>query len=149
MGADSITRCFSLGKKLWATPDGRFAGEAISKNFCGTVGKETEGITALMLSALSIDQTEICDAAVLDYVAHPSALEGEAGLDAMVIFTETYLKNGGFALQGNVLQLEEMRDAQKHPEKYPNLQVRVCGWNEYFINMSEEIQNAFIKRLEV
>ena len=149
MGADSITRCISLGQKLWATPDGRMTGQIISKNFCGTVGREVEGITASLLSALAIDQTEICDAAVLDYVIHPSAVEGEAGLDAMVTFTETYLNNGGFALQGNVMQVEELKDAQKHPEKYPNLQVRVCGWNEYFVNMQKEIQNAFIKRLEV
>ena len=148
MGGDSITRCISLGEKLCATPDGRMAGESFSKNFSGTAGQETEGLTAAMLSALAIDQTEFADAGVLDFMAHPSALEGEAGLDAMVTMTEVYLSNGGFALQGNVLQLEQLKDAKLHPEKYPNLQVRVCGWNEYFVNMSEEAQDAFIKRLE-
>lgn len=148
MGGDSITRCISLGEKLCATPDGRMAGESFSKNFSGTAGQETEGLTAAMLSALTIDQTEFADAGVLDFMAHPSALEGEAGLDAMVTMAEVYLTNGGFALQGNVLQLEQLKDAKQHPENYPNLQVRVCGWNEYFVNMSEEAQDAFIKRLE-
>lgn len=148
MGGDSITRCISLGKKLCATPDGRMAGEIISKNFSGTIGKETEGLTASMLSALAIDQTEFANAGVLDFVAHPSAVEGESGLDAMVTMVEVYLNKGGFALQGNVLQMEQLKDAKLHPEQYPNLQVRVCGWNEYFVNMSEEMQDAFIKRLE-
>lgn len=142
------TRCISLGEKLCATPDGRMAGESFSKNFSGTAGQETEGLTAAMLSALTIDQTEFADAGVLDFIAHPSALEGKAGLDAMVTMAEVYLTNGGFALQGNVLQLEQLKDAKQHPENYPNLQVRVCGWNEYFVNMSEEAQDAFIKRLE-
>lgn len=148
MGGDSITRCITLGTKLSATPDGRMACEPFSKNFSGTAGMETEGLTASMLSALAIDQTEFADAGVLDFVAHPSALEGEAGLDALTMLAEVYMKQGGFALQGNVLQLEQLKDAQIHPEKYPNLQVRLCGWNEYFVHMSPESQNAFIKRLE-
>ena len=148
MGGYSITKCIQFGAKLCATPDGRVAGEPFSKNFSGTAGKETEGLTASMLSALAIDQTEHVNGCVLEFVAHPSALEGEAGLDALTMLAEVYMKQGGFALQGNVLQLEQLKDAQKHPEKYPNLQVRLCGWNEYFVNMNPESQNAFIKRLE-
>jgi len=148
MGGDSITKCIHFGAKLSATPDGRKAGTPFSKNFSGTAGMETEGLTAAMLSALAIDQTEHVNGCVLDFVAHPSALEGEAGLDALTTLAEVYMKQGGFALQGNVLQVEQLKEAKIHPEKYPNLQVRVCGWNEYFVNMSEEAQDAFIKRLE-
>jgi len=148
MGGDSITRCVDYGRGVAATPDGRKNGQPVSKNFSATAGMEKEGLTASILSALAIDHTQFSDACVLDFMLHPSAVEGEEGLSAMVNLTEVYLKNGGFAFQGNVLSPDELRDAQKNPQKYPNLQVRVCGWNEYFVNLSKTIQDSFIRRLE-
>ena len=61
---------------------------------------------------------------------------------------KTYMKKGGFALHGNVFDAETLRQAQRNPEKYANLQVRVCGWNAYFVNLSEVEQNAFIRQAE-
>ena len=83
-----------------------------------------------------------------DYVIHPSVVEGEKGLDAMEAFVNVYFDQGGFALQGNILQTDALKDAQLHPEQYANLLIRVCGWNEYFVNMSRDAQNAYIRRLE-
>ena len=65
----------------------------------------------------------------------------------MKALVRTFFRSGGFAIQGNILSLDTLRDAQAHPEKYPNLQVRVCGWNEYFVNMNITVQNDFINRL--
>ena len=62
---------------------------------------------------------------------------------------EIFFANGGFALQGNVFNKETLIKAQENPEKYSTLQVRVCGWNEYFVKMSKEKQDLFIKQCEV
>ena len=59
-----------------------------------------------------------------------------------------YVKNGGQTVQFNIFNAETLKDAQKHPEKYQNLQVRVCGWNVLWNNLSTEEQNAYITRAE-
>ena len=55
---------------------------------------------------------------------------------------------GGFALHGNVFDAKILKEAQKNPQKYTTLQVRVCGWNAYFVNLSKSEQDAFIKQAE-
>lgn len=60
----------------------------------------------------------------------------------------TYMQHGGMSIQFNIFNTDTLRDAQKHPENYKNLQVRVCGWNVLWNNMCTDEQNAYIKRLE-
>ena len=79
---------------------------------------------------------------------HPSAVTGEDGLDAMYGIVKTYFAMGGLAMHGNVFDAKVLRAAQKTPEKYKNLQVRVCGWNAYFVNLSKEEQDSFITQSE-
>jgi formate C-acetyltransferase len=79
---------------------------------------------------------------------HPSAVSGEDGLEAMYALVMRYMKRDGVSIQFNVFNAEMLRDAQKNPEKYKNLQVRVCGWNILWNNMSREEQNAYILRAE-
>ena len=131
-----------------ATPDGRFAGEVLSKNLCATVGQDKNGITALINSATKIDHSKYPNGAVLDVILHPSAVSGDDGLDAFYTLFKTYMHKGGMALHGNVFNTETLRKAQKNPEKYKNLQVRVCGWNAYFVNLSKTEQDCFIKQAE-
>jgi formate C-acetyltransferase len=61
---------------------------------------------------------------------------------------DTYMSNNGLAIQFNVFNTDTLYDAQKHPEKYENLQVRVCGWNVLWNNLSRDEQNAYILRCE-
>ena len=79
---------------------------------------------------------------------HPSATEGEDGLRIMRALLFAYLRGGGMAIQFNVFNAAMLRDAQKHPEKYRNLQVRVCGWNVLWNHLSTAEQNAYIRRAE-
>ena len=144
----SIDRCFSLGKLTSATPDGRLCGTPFSKNLSATVGMDRNGITALIKSVTEIDFTAFPTGSVLDILLHPSAVSGEDGLLAFYGILKTYFKRGGFALQGNVFGAKVLKAAQASPEKYKNLQVRVCGWNAYFVNLSKEEQDAFIKQAE-
>ena len=61
---------------------------------------------------------------------------------------KTYFEKGGFAVHYNVLSPDTLRDAQANPEKYPNLQVRLCGWNALFANLSKFEQDEFIGKAE-
>lgn len=149
VGLDSVVECVYLGNITPATPDGRKAGEPLSKNLCASEGKDTAGITALMQTVLKIDASAFINSAPLDFMLHPSAIEGEKGLKDFVSLVKIFFANGGFALQGNVLNKETLLEAQKNPEKYASLQVRVCGWNEYFVKMTREKQELFIGRCEV
>ena len=105
-------------------------------------------MTALINSATKFDHSQYPYGTVLDVILHPAAVSGEEGLDVFYNLLKTYLRKGGMALHGNVFDAEELKKAQKDPEKYKNLQVRVCGWNAYFVNLSKVEQDCFIKQAE-
>lgn len=149
LGAFSIDWRFSLGKRVGATPDGRLARESVSKNLCASLGADREGNTALVLSACALDPRLMPNGAVLDLVFHSSAVSGENGLRAMEATLKTYFSGGGIAIQYNVLDADVLRRAQVHPEEYPNLQVRLCGWNVLFSDLSRTEQDEFIRQSEV
>ncbi len=149
LGLDSVYHCIAHGEKTSATPDGRNEKKPISKNLCASDGMDRGGITAYMQSVLKIDSTSFVDGVPFDFIMHPSAVEGDKGLEDFVSLIKIFLDNGGFAIQGNIVQRDTLIDAQNHPEKYSTLQVRVCGWNEYFVKLSKVKQDMFIKQCEV
>lgn len=136
------------GERTAATPDGRKKGEEMSKNASPTPGADRKGITALIKSATTIDATLPNVGCCLDAMLHPSAVQGEDGLEAFYAVLETYMKRGGASIHFNVFSADMLRDAQAHPEKYENLQVRVCGWNVLWNNMDKKEQDAYILRAE-
>ena len=144
----SIDRYVPDGRETMATPDGRYAGDPLSKNLCPVTSMDRNGVTALIESVSKIDYTNYPNGTVLDILLHPSAVSGEDGLVAMYALLMTYFKKGGLTLHGNVFDAATLRKAQRDPEKYANLQVRVCGWNAYFLNLSPEEQEDFIRKAE-
>ena len=132
-----------------ATPDGRKNKEPLSKNLCATTGMDKNGITALINSVSKIDYTKFPNGSVLDFMLHPSAVQGDAGLDAFYNLVKTYFELGGMAIHGNVFDSRVLRAAQADPKKYSTLQVRVCGWNAYFVNLTLPEQNDFIRKCEM
>lgn len=144
----TIDFCFSYGKATMATPDGRYAGEPLSKNLSATSGMDKGGVTELINSVTKMDLTDFPNGTVLDIVLHPSTVMGEGGLEAFYSLLMTYFNKGGLAMHGNVFDVETLKKAQKEPEKYMSLQVRLCGWNTYFVALTEDEQNDFIKNAE-
>ena len=71
----------------------------------------------------------------------------DKGLETMVNLIKTHFAGGGYGLQFNIYDVETLRDAQKHPEKYAGLQVRLTGWSVYFTTLSEFEQEQFIRRI--
>lgn len=109
---------------------------------------EKNGPLALMHSAAVLDQAESPDGAVLDILLHPSAVSGPDGAKVITRLIRSYFASGGLAIQFNIMDAEELREAQREPEKHSDVQVRVCGWNSRFIDLSEAEQNAFICQAE-
>ena len=139
---------YTQGKKTAASPNGRLLGDELSKNLSASMGQNREGATAAILSVTKIDATAFtCDAA-LDLGLLPSAVSGEDGLEAMYGLLMTFVKRGGHAMQINVFNADTLRDAQAHPEKYQDLQIRVCGWNVLWNDICKKEQDAFILQAE-
>ena len=144
LGLDSVEHHLSRGEKTAATPDGRLSTQPLSRNLCATSGMDRAGITGYMSSVLKINSEAFLNSAIFDFVLHPSAIEGDKGLTDFVSLCKIFFDHGGFAMQGNVVSRENLIEAQKDPAKYATLQIRVCGWNEYFVRMSKAKQDHFI-----
>ncbi len=136
------------GEATGATPDGRKAGEEFSKNMSATMGADTEGVTALVQTLSALDSRDWPGDYPLDVMLHPATVEGDRGLALMRTLLDVYYANGGLQIQFVVVSADELRDAQKHPEKYENLQIRVCGWNVRWNDIPKAEQDAYILRAE-
>ena len=135
-----------LGEKTGATPDGRRAGEEMSKNISPAMGADVNGVTALIHSATAIDSIDLPGDFPLDVMMHPATVQGEEGLAAMRALLHTYMDRHGIAIHFNIFDAAVLEDAQRNPEKYTGLQVRVCGWNVRFNDLSPKEQDAYIER---
>lgn len=136
------------GKKTSATPCGRYDGTEISKNASPAPGMDKNGVTALLNSSICSNPQLYPESHCIDIMLHPSATDGKDGIIIMKSLLFTYMENGGQSLQFNVFNADTLKAAQKNPEKYKNLQVRVCGWNVLWNNLSKAEQDAYITRAE-
>ena len=109
---------------------------------------DKKGVTAVINSVTKFDYSLAPNGAVLDLHLHPSAVSGDEGLGIMISILKVYLNKGGFAVHINVVSPETLKKAQQNPEKYRNLQVRLCGWNVYFTDLDIEMQNNLIRSME-
>ncbi len=147
-GSFSIDWRMFFGEITAASADGRYAGEPLSKNLSASVGQDTQGVTGLIHSCTGLDFTNLPNGAVLDIVLHESAVTGQEGLAAMTGLVETFMRKHGLSIQCNVLDADTLRRAQKNPEQYPTLQVRLCGWNVRFVDLDRREQDDLICQAE-
>ena len=96
-----------------------------------------------MNSVCKLDLKNVPNGAVLDVILHPSAVRGDDGLNSFYGLVKGFFAQGGQSVHFNVFSAETLLDAQKHPEKYASLQVRVCGWNAYFTFLKKSRQKTF------
>ena len=148
LGTFTIDWRWGFGKKTSASADGRKAKEPVSQNADATFGCDREGATAHLTSVASLDASRTPNGTVVDIDLHHSAVTGKNGLNAMCATLDGYFKLGGFAVQYNVLNTEVLKDARRYPDKYPSLQVRLCGWNVLFASLSDKEKEEFIMRSE-
>ena len=146
LGLFSIDWRWDFGEKTAASANGRYAGETLSQNTSATFGADRDGATAHLLSVASIDTSKTPNGTIVDIDLHSSSVRGENGLKTLISTLRTYFELGGFAVHYNVLDTEILKEAKLNPEKYPNLQVRLCGWNVLFSSLSEKEKDEFIAR---
>ena len=108
-------------------------------------GKDRAGVTALIRSASRLHLDRFGNGSVLDVMIHPTVVRGDEGLEIMESLMRTYFDLGGFAMHGNVMDAETLIAARNDPQKYATLQVRLCGWNVYFVNLSPIEQEELIR----
>ena len=155
-GRGGVFVCYGLnsrgfdwgGRITGATPDGRKKGEHLSKNMAPSVGAETEGITGSIKSYGAIAPENFPCGSIFDVMIHPSTVKGEKGLKVFRMLVERFFAGGGVAMNVNIVSPETLRDAQAHPEKYENLQVRVAGWNIRWNDIPRKEQDEYIARIE-
>ena len=148
MDGEGIDHGITYGKKCGAYPDGRLAGDQFSKNLMPVFGCDRRGLLAYLNSVTKIDAEDYPNGAPIDFILHPTAVEGEEGLDVMLSLIRTTFKKGGSAAQCGVYSAELLRDAQEHPELYRGLQVRLCGWSQYFDKLTRDEQDMLIRQAE-
>ena len=142
------TTCHNyFGSVCGATPNGRFAHFAISDGTSPAHGSDSHGPTAVIKSLGKLDQTK-SGGTLLNVRFVPSLLKRDEDLKKFGSLVRTYFKFGGHHIQFNIVDTETLLDAQKNPEEYRDLLVRVAGYSDYFNDMTEQLQNEIIARTE-
>lgn len=134
-----------FGKKLGATPNGRFALLPESDGTSPSHGADRHGPTAVVKSLGKMDQVK-SGGTLLNQRFLPSVLAGEEGIEKLAQLIRTYFRMGGHHIQFNVVDSATLRDAQKSPDQYRDLLVRVAGYSDYFVDLDQYHQEEIIAR---
>ncbi len=137
-----------LGAQTGATPDGRLAHTPVADGVSPAAGRDIKGPTAAANSVSKLDHYIASNGTLFNMKFHPSALAGPGGLESFVALVRGYFDQKGSHMQFNVVSRETLRDAQKNPEKYKSLVVRVAGYSALFTTLSRSLQDDIINRTE-
>ena len=130
-----------------ATPDGRRAGERISYGVAASDIAVGKTLTSVLNSSANIANDRFADGNPLMIRINKSEVEGEAGDIILRSLISTYFGNGGFHIQCNIVDAETLKEAQKNPDGYSDLTVRISGYSARFTTLSKAVQNALIERM--
>ena len=137
-----------LGGQTGATPDGRYAHTPVADGVSPSAGKDVNGPTAAATSVSRLDHFIVSNGTLFNQKFHPSALSGREGLEKFVALIRSYFDQKGMHMQFNVVDRDTLLDAQKYPEKYKHLVVRVAGYSALFTTLSRSLQDDIIRRTE-
>lgn len=142
------TTCHNyFGSVCGASVNGRLAKFAISDGTSPAHGADTNGPTAVIKSLGKLDQTK-SGGTLLNVRFVPTLLKRDEDLKKLVSLIRAYFNMGGHHIQFNIVDTQTLLDAQKEPENYKDLLVRVAGYSDYFNDMTEQLQNEIIARTE-
>lgn len=136
-----------FGDVMMASPNGRLAHKPVSEGISPEKGADTKGPTAVVKSCAKMDHLQT-GGTLLNQKFTPSVVAGEEGLDQMANLVRTYFNMDGHHIQFNVIDKDTLIQAQKHPEDYKDLIVRVAGYSDHFRNLSKALQDEIIDRTE-
>ena len=136
-----------FGSVIGATPDGRKAFKPLSEGISPSQGVDKQGPTSVIKSASKIDHLRT-GGTLLNQKFAPQFFEDEDSYNCLTALIRSYFALNGHHIQFNVVNAETLRDAQKHPELYRDLIIRVAGYSDYFNDLGEDLQNEIILRTE-
>lgn len=145
-GVSTFGRQIDWAPSRPATPFGRKKGEVLSGNLSPTPGTEHNGAAAVIKSYCKADLKKQHTGAALDIGFVPSNMDGENAIRAISGLIRGFVSLGGFFMQIDTMNAETLIEAQKHPENYQTLSVRVSGWSARFVTMNKEWQDMLIDR---
>ncbi|MBP5505578.1 MAG: hypothetical protein J6X89_05710 [Bacteroidales bacterium] len=131
-----------------ATPEGSRIGDILATNCSPTPGSDRKGPTSALNSYCKLDFTRCPSGATLELKVLPSSVKGENGVKALMGLLKTFREKKGFYMHVDVVDTATLIDAQRNPEKYPNLPVRVAGWSARFTTLCKEWQDMIIQRTQ-
>ena len=134
---------------IGATADGRTAQEPLPANYAPTLNTRLNGPASLIRSFTKPDLTRVVNGGPLTIEFHDSVFRDDEAITKVAQLVRSFVVNGGHQLQLNTVNRDRMLDAQKHPENYKNLIVRVWGWSGYFVELDKCYQDHIIQRVEL
>lgn len=137
-----------LGAQTGATPDGRLAHTPVADGVSPTSGRDVNGPTAACNSVAKLDHAIASNGTLFNMKMHPTAMSGQKGLENFISLIRGYFDQKGMHMQFNVVDRQTLLEAQKHPEKYSGLVVRVAGYSALFTTLSKSLQDDIIRRTE-
>jgi formate C-acetyltransferase len=147
-GLYPVTAHVLFGRMTAASPDGRRAGEPLADGISPVQQRDKNGPTATIKSVSAIDQKKFSNGTLLNLRFHPTALRNEAGKAKLEALIKTYFNLGGMEAQFNIVSGETLRKAQKKPDEYRDLVVRIAGFSAYFVELYKASQDDIINRTE-
>ena len=147
-GTGSAMEYIWKGSKCPATADGRKSGNAYSSSYSPSLDAKTAGVLSVIQSFTKFDLSDIINGGPLTIEIHDTVFRNDEGIKKVAMLVKNFILLGGHQLQLNSINGEKLKDAQKHPENYPNLIVRVWGWSGFFNELDVEFQNHIIRRTE-
>jgi pyruvate-formate lyase len=131
-----------------ATADGRRAGDYLSANYAPSLNTRTKGPVSLILSFTKPDLKRLINGGPFTIELHETVFRGVEELKKVGRLVQSFMQRGGHQLQINTVNRERLCDAQRRPEMYPDLIVRVWGWSGYFVELDKVYQDHIIQREE-
>ncbi|QOR34748.1 glycyl radical protein [Clostridium sp. 'deep sea'] len=137
-----------FGSVIGALPDGRLAGKPLSEGISPVQGADRNGPTAVIKSAGKMDHVRT-GGTLLNMSLMPAIVKDEEGINKLTKLIRSYFRMGAHHIQFNVVDKEILIEAQKHPEQYRDLLVRVAGYSDYFVDLGTDLQNEIITRTSI
>ena len=147
-GVGTFSWYIGIGEGLGTSADGRLAGEPVSSNFSPALGRDMSGIPGAILSYSNMHHEDLPAGGPLDLRLASRLVKGDEGTERMAALIRSFVDSGGNMMTLTVVDTEELRAAQREPENYKSLRVRMGGWCAYFTMLSTQQQEHHIRRQE-
>jgi len=143
-----VSQNVPYGLEVGALSSPRLASTPLAEGVSPQQGTDLSGPTAVIKSVAGLPHAAFTGGTLTNLWVSGDSLKTEAGIAKFINLIDTYVYNGGYHIQVNTINKDTLRDAQKHPDKYPTLMVRVAGYSAYFVDLAKPTQDDIIARTE-